>query len=272
MRIIACVAACVPLAAALAWGAATPARGGQSQNNPPARSAPPPRQAAPPVMAGPAPRAMLQPGAGNVMRQPQSFGGAGVPGGMAGARTQISPPHIPSGAAPAPAAANAAAVHIPSTVTAPRYPNNVTAPGMPNPVASTLPGAGYGAHVPSSLNAGHGLDTRGAYPGASPYAAHLPQPARGGGPFDRGRERAIVLAHQHDFHTSDVRMFNGREAAVWRTGRWRHEEHYGQYGWWWAVDDVWYPYPAPIYPYPLVVTTPDAILAILGGVMQEFAR
>ncbi|WP_156992355.1 hypothetical protein [Paraburkholderia oxyphila] len=66
-------------------------------------------------------------------------------------------------------------------------------------------------------------------------------------------ERDFVHAHEHDFHTRDVREFNERERAAWHRGRWHDGWHYGRHGWWWDVDGVWYEYPDPVYPYPMVV-------------------
>lgn len=263
MRRVAGLLPFVPLALALAWGGSAPSHAAQQR--------PPPRQAAPAVRTAPAPMVMQRPSNGNIMGSHQSFGGANVPGGIAGTRAPLSPPHIPGGMATAAAAGNANAAHLPSSVTAPHIPNGVAGPHMPGNVASHGPAlppaantanATNSAHIPASLAAGHGPDFSGAHAGASPVAAHIPGAARGTVPFDRAREREVVLAHQHDFHTRDVRRFDEHEFAVWRRGGWHHEEHYGHYGWWWAVDDVRYPYDEPVYPYPLVVAMPDTVLAI----------
>jgi hypothetical protein len=70
---------------------------------------------------------------------------------------------------------------------------------------------------------------------------------------DPTREHETARLHEHDFHTRDVRRFDVQETQHWRTGRWHNDWHYGRFGWWYDVDDVWYAYPAPIFPYPLVV-------------------
>ena len=36
----------------------------------------------------------------------------------------------------------------------------------------------------------------------------------------------------------------------WRGGEWRHTWHGGRFGWWWTVDDDWFWYPEPVYPFP----------------------
>jgi hypothetical protein len=44
--------------------------------------------------------------------------------------------------------------------------------------------------------------------------------------------------------------WRGADLDRWHGGHWFHGEHLGRLGWWWVVDDGWYGYPAPIYPYP----------------------
>ncbi len=83
-------------------------------------------------------------------------------------------------------------------------------------------------------------------------------PARAHGEFDEhtrnpDREHDIARLHEHDFHARDVRAFNGRELASWRGGFWRHDYYDGRFGWWYDVGGVFYPYAAPVWPYPLTV-------------------
>lgn len=47
--------------------------------------------------------------------------------------------------------------------------------------------------------------------------------------------------------------FTGADRDAWHGGGWRHESHNGHLGWWWVVGDLWYFYPAPIFPYPTYV-------------------
>jgi hypothetical protein len=44
---------------------------------------------------------------------------------------------------------------------------------------------------------------------------------------------------------------------MWHRGGWHHEFHDGRYGWWYAVDGIWYFYDAPVYPYPTYI--PDVV-------------
>jgi hypothetical protein len=73
-------------------------------------------------------------------------------------------------------------------------------------------------------------------------------------PRDLARERGFAREHAHDFHTRDVHAFNDRERRRWRHGHWHNGWHDGRVGWFYDVDDVWYPYDEPEFPYPLVVS------------------
>jgi len=64
--------------------------------------------------------------------------------------------------------------------------------------------------------------------------------------------RDLGLFRGHDFA-----HFSAPELRTWRGGHWRYAFHRGHRGWWWIVDDVWFFYPAPIYPYPLYIGTLD---------------
>jgi len=83
-------------------------------------------------------------------------------------------------------------------------------------------------------------------------------PARAHGRFDEHvrnpeREHDIERLHGHDFHVRDVRYFNDREWGRWRSGYWHRDYYDGRFGWWYDVGGVYYPYAAPIWPYPLSV-------------------
>jgi hypothetical protein len=43
-----------------------------------------------------------------------------------------------------------------------------------------------------------------------------------------------------------VGTFSERERAVWYGGRWRHEQRFGRYGYWWEVNGAWYYYDQPM--------------------------
>jgi hypothetical protein len=70
---------------------------------------------------------------------------------------------------------------------------------------------------------------------------------------DPDREREIASLHGHDFHVRDVRHFNDHEWHEWRGGVWHRDYYDGRFGWWFDVDGVYYPYAAPIFPFPLEV-------------------
>ena len=59
------------------------------------------------------------------------------------------------------------------------------------------------------------------------------------------------------FYGRSFRSFSPVELSLWRGGRWIHGWHGGIYSWWWFVDDGWYPYAAPVYPYPVYVPGPE---------------
>jgi hypothetical protein len=62
--------------------------------------------------------------------------------------------------------------------------------------------------------------------------------------------------HGH-FYGHDYAHFTPHDRDLWHRGAWRHEFHDGRFGWWYAVDDVWYFYAAPVYPYPTYI--PDVV-------------
>ncbi|MBU6468225.1 MAG: hypothetical protein KGN31_06780 [Betaproteobacteria bacterium] len=60
--------------------------------------------------------------------------------------------------------------------------------------------------------------------------------------------------HFEEFHDRDVHLFYPRELHRWRRGRWVQAIRGGVNGWWWVIGPRWYYYPAPVYPYPLMVS------------------
>jgi hypothetical protein len=58
----------------------------------------------------------------------------------------------------------------------------------------------------------------------------------------------------HGYHDRDVHHWDRHDLGLWRAGRWRHVWHDGRWGWWWVVGGIWYFYPQPVYPYPLVMS------------------
>jgi len=59
------------------------------------------------------------------------------------------------------------------------------------------------------------------------------------------------------FRGHDFAHFTKAERVEWQGGRWRYVWHRGHRGWWWIVGDVWFFYPAPIFPYPLYIGSLD---------------
>jgi hypothetical protein len=58
----------------------------------------------------------------------------------------------------------------------------------------------------------------------------------------------------------DIHRFHDRDFDHWKRGRWFHGPHGGRRGWWWIVGNIWYFYPAPIYPYPDPYTPPTVVI------------
>jgi hypothetical protein len=56
--------------------------------------------------------------------------------------------------------------------------------------------------------------------------------------------------HERFRKQRDIRHFDHRDYAVWRSGSWHHTRRDGKLGWWWVVAGTWYFYPRPVYPYP----------------------
>jgi hypothetical protein len=110
------------------------------------------------------------------------------------------------------------------------------------------------AHAPQA--AGHAPPSHEA--AFRPRELARDDPARAHARFDEHvrnaeRERAIQHLHEHDFHVADVRHFHEPEWAEWRSGHWHHDVYDGRLGWYYEVGGVWYPYAAPVFPYPTTV-------------------
>jgi len=131
-------------------------------------------------------------------------------------------------------------------------PYHAGAAGHPGGYGGHEAGRGFGGHEAGGREAGHemagregGHDLRPGDPAArGHFDEHMHNPER---------EHDIARLHGHDFHVRDVRYFNEHEWGRWRGGYWNHDYYDGRFGWWFAVDGIYYPYAAPIYPYPLEV-------------------
>jgi len=73
---------------------------------------------------------------------------------------------------------------------------------------------------------------------------------QGGGQQGQFRGAHAVGQHGYSFRGEhgrrDIGTFNERERSAWYGGRWRHEQHFGRYGYWWEVNGVWYFYDQPM--------------------------
>jgi hypothetical protein len=63
----------------------------------------------------------------------------------------------------------------------------------------------------------------------------------------------------HHWH-GDMHHLRTYDYPHWREGRWYHGDHGGRFGWWWIAADMWYFYPAPVYPYPNPYVPPAAVV------------
>jgi len=116
--------------------------------------------------------------------------------------------------------------------------------------------SGSGVHPGPGVTFGAGVVAAGGVAAAGGWVAqpHWHGYIRGGAPaFDAVAAISFAQAHEHDFHVNDVRFFTAQELVIWRHGVWHNGWYNGHWGWWWVVGNVWYPYAAPIYPYPVVV-------------------
>jgi hypothetical protein len=221
---------------------------------------------------GGAPAAPHLPGSmGAAAHIPGGAAGAHIPGGAAGAHIPGSAAaHIPGGAgahvpgaptAHVPGGTTAASAHAPATAGvhsgAEATPHNAPAPGHfseAHPSEANFPSHAPAGHVGGP--AGRDGEAAARRPGTVLHETRDLHPPRG---RDIAHERATLAAHAHDFHDRDVHHFNEREFRRWHDGRWNQDWRYGRYGWWYEVDDVDYPYDAPIYPYPLEVSEPVVV-------------
>jgi hypothetical protein len=53
----------------------------------------------------------------------------------------------------------------------------------------------------------------------------------------------------------DVTRFTPQQREAWTHGSWHHTWHHGHFGWWWFLNDFWFFYPEPFYPFPSYVGT-----------------
>jgi hypothetical protein len=211
---------------------------------------------------------------------------AAAPSAWATDTKKNAPAPAPAHAAPPPAKPAQPAHPVPQTrpsATTAGHPN----PAVPHPAAGKAPARPAPAVHPAAKPQKRPAEPRGtAASSVHPEHPRRSDPSRpserhegmaaGGQPRlnerirDPAREHEAARLHEHDFHTKDVRRFDVREREHWRTGRWHNDFHSGRFGWWYEVDDVWYAYPAPVFPYPLVVA-PIIVEEAVGPVAYDQA-
>jgi hypothetical protein len=65
-----------------------------------------------------------------------------------------------------------------------------------------------------------------------------------------GSSNALADPYRHGHWGGDIHHFHDRDFGRWRAGHWYHGWNGGRYTWWWIAGGTWYPYPAPVRPYP----------------------
>jgi hypothetical protein len=94
----------------------------------------------------------------------------------------------------------------------------------------------------------------------STLVAVVPMSANADREDNRGRQ---VDRDRHDDSRAwhgDIRHFNDRDLAHWRTGQWHHDYYDGRLGWWWVVAGLWYFYPQRVAGYPDPYTPPPVVV------------
>ena len=82
--------------------------------------------------------------------------------------------------------------------------------------------------------------------------------------------RDAVSIHSAPGWSGNIREFHERDLHYWRSGRWVRTVHEGRGGWWWVIDDVWYPYAQVTYPHPDPYTpSPYKQPDVLGQIVAE---
>jgi len=100
-----------------------------------------------------------------------------------------------------------------------------------------------------------GAPQRAVPTGTSQRSVSVPVPARGGASANSGLRvgEQVGVARGPEFHGRVFSSLRPEERQHWATGEWRHVWHTGALGWWWFLDDDWYFYSKPVYPYPTYI-------------------
>ena len=127
----------------------------------------------------------------------------------------------------------------------------------PPAIARGMHGSG-GGHGHGAAAGGHQFNRGSGHSAGMQHFNRGPGHAAGGHQFNRGPGHA---AGGHHFNRGPGHVAGGHHSA-WRGGHWHHGSHHGHIGWWWVAGGLWYPYAAPIYPYPYAYPyEPAAVLS-----------
>ncbi len=69
-----------------------------------------------------------------------------------------------------------------------------------------------------------------------------------------------ALADNWRYRGYNIRTFHHYDYNAWRHGHWYHGWRGGRLAWWWFGGGLWYPYAAPIYPYPNPYIPPTIVV------------
>ena len=71
---------------------------------------------------------------------------------------------------------------------------------------------------------------------------------------------APAMADRWHYRGYNIRTFRHYDYDAWRHGYWYHGWRSRRFAWWWYGGGLWYPYAAPVYPYPNPYIPPAIIV------------
>jgi hypothetical protein len=75
-----------------------------------------------------------------------------------------------------------------------------------------------------------------------------------------GSRAVPAMADNWRYRGYNIRTFGHYDYNAWRHGYWYHGSRGGRYAWWWYGGGIWYPYAAPVYPYPNPYIPPTVVV------------
>jgi hypothetical protein len=141
-------------------------------------------------------------------------------------------------------------------------------PPGPAPQIGAQPNAQFRAPAPGGPVPGAGPPQQFRSPGQAAQFHGGGQQFQGGGQAGQFRAHAVGergYSFRGGYGRRDIGTFNERERAAWYGGRWRHEQHFGRYGYWWEVNGVWYFYDQPMAGPPAYVSEMEFVDDDLDG-------